>query len=235
MARRTSRGEAEIEARLRTLDPNSERYKVLAATRDFKASWVALGSILTEVRERGIYKDWGYTTFETYCRRELRIKKDTAIKLTRSFSFLRDHEPDSLDVRSELPPLDVVDLLSRARERTKVSDEQLRDIQEEIFSAEKMPTRGQVMKRFREVDPEAFRSAPRPAKSAGQQEGDVRKALLLAERLCEVMESIQTVDPETSNRARSVVASLRRIFEEQQQAQAEAAATAGPGLEQKSA
>jgi len=55
MTRRKTRGEVAIQSKLATLDPESERYHVLVAARDFKASWVALGERLTAVREREQY------------------------------------------------------------------------------------------------------------------------------------------------------------------------------------
>ena len=41
-----------------------------------------------------LYEEWGYPTFESYCLAELRIKKQTADKLVRNFSFLDKHEPE---------------------------------------------------------------------------------------------------------------------------------------------
>src|SRR4051812_45199566 len=107
MGRRHNRSEAEMSAQLEALDPASARYQVLAAARQFKAFWVDLGERLTQVRESYAFTQWGYTSFEAYCRRELHIKQDTANKLTRSFAFLRDHEPTVLERRDthELPPL----------------------------------------------------------------------------------------------------------------------------------
>ena len=212
MTRRHSRAEAEMEAQLRTLDPNSARYQVLAAAREFKASWVALGDKLTVVREKQSYRDWGYTNFETYCRRELRIKTETANKLTRSFAFLRDHEPNALADDSlvrELPPLDVVDLLSRARERTKIPAEQLNNIQQDVFSSEKQHTRGQVLKKLREVDPDAFRTAPRSEQTPA--EGDLRKALLLAERLLSLLEIREDISVGSKEHLKKIVAELQGI------------------------
>ena len=97
MPRRRSRAEIEIETKLTALDPSSKRHHVLSAVRDFKASWVVVGEELTEVREKSLFEGWGYTNFETYCRRELRIKNDTANRLTRSCSFQSDHETPSRD------------------------------------------------------------------------------------------------------------------------------------------
>lgn len=216
MNRRRTRGEVEIEAKLQTMQPGSERYRVLAAARDFKASWVALGELLTEVRENEAFHAWGYKSFDAYCRAELRIKADTANKLTRSFAFVRDHEPAALSERTEreLPPLDVVDLLARARERSKVSDSQFDTIREEVFSPEGQAlTRGEVVKRFREHDPEAFKSAPK-AKPVGAGNADVRKTLLLAERVESLLDTIDGVSREAKRAAQTVTAELRSLFED---------------------
>jgi hypothetical protein len=210
--RRKTRSEVAIEERLGALDPASKRYKVLAAIRDFKASWVEVGEHLTEVREREMFREWGFATFEQYCRRELRIKNETANKLTRSFSFLRDHEPGALEASSsrELPPLDVVDLLSQARERAKVTPRDLATIQREVFDGEKAQTRGQVVQRFREIDPDAFRGPPRPKSS--DPAADVRRALLLAERLAGLLEEIDGVTRDTVRGVRAAVEELREKF-----------------------
>jgi hypothetical protein len=227
--RRRSRGEAEIEALLAKLPPGSERHLVLTAARDFKASWVALGERLTQVRESGQYAQWGYKTFEQYVRGELRMKADTANKLTRSFAFLRDHEPTALEapITRELPALEVVDLLSRAREKTKVSDEQLNSIRSAAFDANEGPlSKSEVMKRFREVDPEAFKAGgdkkPGAATSAG--DGNVRKALLLSERLESLLGAIQGLSSDAQMRAASVTGELRQLFESTRQETATPAA-----------
>jgi hypothetical protein len=217
MARRRTRGEAHIEALLSHLDPSSERFRVLRAARDFKASWVELGERLTETREHEQFKEWGYTSFEAYCRQELRLKGETANKLTRSYAFLRDHNPDSLETREvkELPPLDVVDLLSRARDRAKVSDKQFAEIKGEVFEGEAPPTRADVLKRFREVDPEAFKpAAPKPTRAGGGGAEEVRKALLLAERLLDLVSGHDGVSRESRQALKGVVAELKSLFEE---------------------
>ena len=226
MTRRRSKAEVEMENLLRTLDPSSERFRVLAAARDFKASWVILGEILTTVRDSNAFKEWGYSSFEAYARRELRLRADTAAKLTRSYSFLKEHEPQALETRQEkeLPPLDVVDLLTRARERAKVSDEDIQSIQQEVFEDGANPTRHAVVKRFREIDPDAFRGKPRAPKEAGGSE-DLRKALLLGERF----ETLVVEHPALSDNAKQVlsqvVAEVRQAFEATKQAEEESANT----------
>lgn len=215
MGRRTSRSEAEMSSRLESMDPASPRYQALAAARQFKACWVDLGEKLTALRESKAYQGWGFSTFEAYCRRELRIKQDTANKLTRSFSFLRDHEPKMLEDRArEMPPLDVVDLLSQARERTKITDDAFTTIREQVLDPEANPTRNDVMKRFREVDPEAFKPAPK-GEAPKADNNELRKALLLAERLESLLEAQKTaVSKEALGNARNVVRELRERFEQ---------------------
>jgi hypothetical protein len=219
MGRRHNRSEAEMTAQLEALDPASPRYQVLHVARQFKAAWVDLGERLTQVRESNAFTQWGYTSFEAYCRRELHIKQDTANKLTRSFAFLRDHEPTMLEHRDtrELPPLDVVDLLSQAKERTKVSDDAFDSIREQVFDPEaKPPTKNDVVKRFREVDPEAFKPAPKPATTPAT-DNDLRKALLLAERLQSLLEAQgDGVSKEAVQNARNVVRELRERFSQTQ-------------------
>jgi hypothetical protein len=204
-----------MDALLAKLEPGSERYRVLAAARDFKASWVQLGERLTETREAGQWQEWGYASFEAYCRTELRLKSETANKLTRSFSFLRDHSPDSLAAREtrELPPLDVVDLLSRARERSSVSEAQLRDISQDVFTGEP-PTRIDVLKRFREVDPDAFKAPERPKSENQGGEGDLRKALLLGERLQSLLGGLE-ITRAAKDGLKQLVRELQDLFEGQ--------------------
>jgi hypothetical protein len=220
MARRKTRGEVAIQSQLQTLDPGSERYKTLAAARDFKASWVELGERLTVVHESEKFLAWGYTSFEAYCRRELHIKGDTAAKLTRSYSFLRDHEPGVLKGRQEreMPPLDVVDMLSLARERSKVSEGDLRNIREEVFAPDNNPTKSQVVRRLREIDPNAFKPSPK-AVTKGSSDVELRKALLLAERLHVVLEGVSGIPRETTSAVKRVVAELKGRFDAAQQKQ----------------
>ena len=216
MPHRKSRAQAEIEARLNALDPESFRFQVLSAARDFRASWVALGDHLTQVREKEHYRAWGYISFEAYCRRELRLRNETASKLTRSFGYVRDHRPAALHEEQprEIPPLDVVDLLSRARERAKISDHDLHTIEQEVFSADGPATRGQLLRRFREVDPAAFAPDKKTVASGGESDVEVRKALLLAERLLALLAGMPSVSEVAREGVRRASRELKQKFEE---------------------
>ncbi len=209
-----------MDAQLQQLDPASERHQVLQAARGFKASWVALGQRLTLAREQKQFVGWGFSSFEAYCRRELRLRPETANKLTRSFAFLRDHQPEAASgpTQRELPPLDVVDLLSQAKERTQLTPEALSVLQEEAFAPEAKVTKQGLLKKLREVDPQAFRAVNAPATPADSANDDpsrrieLRKALLLAERLESVLRGQGGISEQAMGHARSVVSELRERF-----------------------
>jgi hypothetical protein len=242
---RTSRTEAELAARLQDLPEGSARAQAVQAAQGFKASWVALGEALVSVREKRAYVGWGFPTFEAYCRRELHVKRETANKLTRSFAFLRDHAPATLGHSSATgdgdgdnvhdggrgrapraaPPLDVVDLLSQAPSRTKISAEAVARASEQLLAQPVAPTREDVLKRLREDDPDAYRPAPRAVpleRSAVALPVELRKALLLAERLEGLLEAQgDAISAAGKQRARALAEELRQTF---RAAQASAAA-----------
>ena len=147
-----TKGELVIEQIMQQLDPASPRYRVLSVARQFKSSWVELGEQLSQVRNKGEFNDWGYTSFEDYCRDEVRIKKDTALKLTGAYSFLKKTEPEIL-VRNEqmlpVPDYRSIDLLRQAQEEQHINEEQYQQLREAVFEKERShPT---VAKQFREL------------------------------------------------------------------------------------
>lgn len=56
-----SKGEKYIEQLLQELQPDSDRYRVLATAKQFKASWAELGERLINVNQRSLFRDWGMT------------------------------------------------------------------------------------------------------------------------------------------------------------------------------
>ena len=90
-----------LESRMGEVPPGSLRYRVLEAAKQFKSSWIELGQYLHSVYKDKLYKDWGHSTFEIYCAKEIGIRQNTAVKLLRSYSFLEKEEPEFLKARSE--------------------------------------------------------------------------------------------------------------------------------------
>ncbi len=147
-----SKGEMVIERIMQELDPQSERYRILATAKQFKSSWVELGEKLLEVQQKGLFRQWGYDSFEDYCAREVRIKQPTAQKLTLAYRFLEKEEPELLARRTELKPLPdyrSVDLLRQAREELDLPAEDYANLRRAVMEEERShPT---VQKRFREA------------------------------------------------------------------------------------
>lgn len=197
-----SKGEQLIERIMQELDPASERYQVLATAKRFKSSWVELGEQLLKVNGQGLFRQWGYGSFEEYCAREIRIKKPTAQKLTMAYSYMEKEEPQLLARQTELkPPPDYrsVDLLRQARQERNFSDEEYAELRRAVVEEDRShPT---VLKRFKEV-------------AANHEEGPdpvqlLRSGLSAARRLETVIDQLDQISTEQ----RGMVADLVRQFE----------------------
>lgn len=193
-----------IEVRLAELEPGSQRYEVLAHARDFKAAWIGLGEKLTTVLEKELFQDWGYSTFEDYCQEEPRLRKGTAFKLVRSYSFLRDNEPDMLNTKSvteAAPGYEVTDLLRKAHESPNIDPGTYEGLRDQAFDPE--TTRASFLKQVRDVDPETFKPArpPRPHQ-------EERKALSLSKKLLLALEDVGELSPAAIEAVQSLIVEL---------------------------
>src|SRR3990167_8139137 len=111
-----------IEEKLDTLDKNSFRYHILESARNFKTSWIELGRSLYAAWKDKMYKEWGFSTFDAYTAREIGVRKQTAMKLLRSYYFLEKEEPvylkngyvEAQDAAS-VPTYEGIDLLRQAK------------------------------------------------------------------------------------------------------------------------
>jgi hypothetical protein len=134
------RAEEHLHQKLSEVPPGSFRQTVLLAARRFKSSWVDLGKLLVKVRNEALFEDWGYPSFEAYCLAELRIRRQTAEKLVRSFSFLDKHEPERMErpqIVEEAPAFEVVEVLAQAEERGQLSASEYKSIRDAIWNPEK--------------------------------------------------------------------------------------------------
>src|SRR5262249_3368813 len=90
-----------------------------------------------------LFAQWGYDSFESYCAKELHIRKQTALKLTRSYSFLRKHEPKRVagdEAGERAPAFEVVEVLAQAEERGQLSGDEYRAIREAIWDPDRGST-----------------------------------------------------------------------------------------------
>jgi hypothetical protein len=201
-----SKGEELIERIMRELDPSSERYQVLATAKRFKSSWVELGEQLLKVNGQGLFRQWGYDSFEEYCAREIRIKKPTAQKLTMAYSYMEQEEPQLLARQAELkPPPDYrsVDLLRQARQERGFSDEQYAELRRAVVEEDRgHPT---VLKRFKEVAA-SREDGPDPVQL-------LRSGLSAARRLETVIDQLDQVSTEQRGMVADLVRQLEREIE----------------------
>jgi DNA-directed RNA polymerase beta subunit len=129
-----------LEEKMKEVDSDSLRYHILDNAKNFKTSWVELGRALYSVQKDKMYKEWGYSTFDIYTAKEIGIKKQTALKLLRSYYFLEKEEPqylrkDFLEVTdaAKVPSYESVDILRQAKNKKMLDKEDYESIKKEIF------------------------------------------------------------------------------------------------------
>ncbi len=130
-----------IERRMEGLEEGSIRYKVLRSVVDFKTSWIELGQSLYSVWKDKMYKDWGFLTFEAYCAKEIGVRKDTAMKLLRSYYFLEKEEPQYLkrdedrdaQEAANIPSYESVNLLRMAKGKKEIGEEGYESLKKNVF------------------------------------------------------------------------------------------------------
>lgn len=163
----------------RQMASDPERAELIARVRRFKATWFELGEALSDAKRSGRYKQWGYPSFEEYCKRELHLRQDTADKLTGSFTFLRAKAPEVLrrDGRdAPIPAYQAVDFLRRAEE-SEAPRETVDEIRKMVIDdGAPLP---KVAKLYREV---VF-----PASSEDEREDRVHRMRITVERLVELL------------------------------------------------
>lgn len=129
-----------IEQKMENLDEGSLRHHVLKNARNFKTSWVELGRALYSVWKDKLYKEWGYSTFDAYTAREIGIRKQTSLKLLKSYYFLEQEEPEllnkdydeSVDVAS-VPSYESIDVLRLAKNKKTLGSDNYVNLKKDIF------------------------------------------------------------------------------------------------------
>jgi hypothetical protein len=148
-----TRVDSEMEARVTACAGDGERVEVLQRARRFKASWVELGEALADVLKRERWRRWGFPDFDSYCRKELHLRPETAHKLTGSFAFLQARAPEVLrrdGMAAPIPPLEAVNFWRRAEEEADSPPrEQLAELRRAVVD-EGAPA-GAIRRRYREV------------------------------------------------------------------------------------
>lgn len=175
MTRLTTKSLSRIEQQMEASSGDPLRRRMLECAKNFKTSWIDLGQSLYAVWKDRLYKEWGYMTFEAYTAKEIGIKKQTAMKLLKSYYFLEKEEPVLLEKeRSEdanvaaVPSYESVNLLRLAKGKKAIDEDDYRALKRDVFQGGK--DAGDVrkcltgmIKQRRELDPEEARQARRTA------------------------------------------------------------------------
>ncbi len=175
MSRIKTKSIENIERRMDGIDSKSLRYQVLQNVKDFKTSWIGLGQALYTVWKDKLYKEWGYNQFDTYASKEIGIRKQTAMKLLKSYYFLEKEEPKYLgknlseDITpAKVPSYETVDALRLASRRKDIDRTDYVRMKEKVFESGKdardvKATLTQLIKRREELEPEEARAKRRMA------------------------------------------------------------------------
>ena len=192
-----TKGSQYIEQLMQQLPPDSERYQALATAKQFKSSWAELGGWLARISSNKQFSDWGFTSFEDYCTKEIRIRRQTADKLLMAFRFLERKEPGLLERKEghPLPDYRSVDLLRQADEKEHFSKEEYEELRQAVIEEERShPT---VAKQFRDLS-----HSHQPEQKAVHQH---RNALMAAKRLATSLQDIPGVPGELAQAVNSLV------------------------------
>lgn len=144
----------QMEEQMLAVAGDPERASALSKARAFKRSWIELADALARIHDRETWRRWGFSDFESYCRRELHITPATAQKLLGSFRFLRTSEPAVLeraarDPEAPVPTPQAVEFVAKATERGAADDQAMSEIRRAAF--DEGASAPMLTRRFKEV------------------------------------------------------------------------------------
>ena len=155
-----------IEEKMENLDSGSLRYHILESAKNFKSSWIELGRSLYSAWKDKMYKEWGYLNFDVYVSREIGIRKQTAMKLLKSYYFLEKEEPQYLksdyseaSSPANMPSYESVDILRQAKNKKVLGEDDYQSLKKEIFEKgrdgqELKKNLGVIIRQRQELDPQ---------------------------------------------------------------------------------
>lgn len=162
-----------IEERLEGVEEGSLRHQILQSAKSFKTSWIELGQALCSAWKDKSYKEWGFMTFDAYTVKEIGIRKDTALKLIRSYFFLEKEEPvilkkDFSDPKeiSKIPGYEAVNVLRMAKNKKTLDNSDYVDLRKNVLELGKDARDVKkdltcIIKQRQELEPEEAREKKR--------------------------------------------------------------------------
>ena len=164
-----------IEQKMQGIEEDSIRYKILSSAKSFKTSWIDLGQALYSVWKDKIYKEWGFLTFDAYTSKEIGIRKNTALKLLKTYYFLEKEEPYLLDHgyintkdALQVPSYESVDVLRLAKNKQLLDEDDYKRFKSDILEKgrdgrEVKKDLTALIKQREELEPEEARRKKREA------------------------------------------------------------------------
>jgi len=162
-----------LEEKMDGLDEGSVRFRILESAKSFKTSWIGLGQALYSVWKDKLYKEWGYLTFEAYSAKEIGIRKETALKLLKSYYFLEKEEPSYLKTDhnepkeiAAIPNYESVNVLRLAKNKKELGPSDYGMLKKNVFEMGKdakdvKKDLTAIIKQRQELDPEEVRDKKR--------------------------------------------------------------------------
>ncbi len=152
--RNVTKIEENMQEMLDKLDPESNRFKILLSAKRFKSNWLDLGELLQNLIKSEEFSKWGFQNFEAYCKAELKIKLDTAMKLVSSYGFLKKYKPELTKGNNlnEVPDFKVINKLAQVEENLEVDNDVKKDLRNSVF--DEGMTYNSLNKKLKEVSGE---------------------------------------------------------------------------------
>lgn len=127
-------------AKLGSVTADNIRDNLTEYCKSFKTSWVKLGQALYPVWKDKLFYAWGFDKFEYYTKEELGLKKETALKLLKTYFFIEQTEPAYLEngfsdekEASKVPGCEEANVLRLARGKKELNKEDYRQLRDAVF------------------------------------------------------------------------------------------------------
>jgi len=168
------------------------RARVTNMSKVYKTTWVELGGYLNHVASEKLYLEWGYSNFEEYCKVELKIKKNTAIKLTNAYFFVTQDQPD---LREKELDLDTVSALSKVKKDENCDSEFFSDMMDLATKGKSAAT---IAKKHKEYSDEGLNKTQEFFKKSSD----------LAKRLLSRIQPVSNIQPRYKDTLSEMVSSF---------------------------
>lgn len=170
------------------------RKDVLELTADLRTKWLALGAKLAEVRDKHEWISWGYSDWDDYCERELRMKRAAANAMIDAYGWMRDHHPEVVAVQAPkwLPDMRAVKELMAAERKliyagvdSATASDRVKEVEAKIIGGELDEKEARKAARELTARPKARRVEKAPARDEGPTRAEAARALEVLRRWVE--------------------------------------------------